>query len=86
MEYVSPEDFQKHEGIVRDRYIFGIIKNVINKVMFFKVKAEECLLYLEDITTYVSEDDKLGHIYLDNLSQKRKYLIMDYLDKKYHKE
>ncbi len=54
--------------------------------MFFKVKAEECLLYLEDITTYVSEDDKLGHIHLDNLSQKRKYLIMDYLDKKYHKE
>ncbi len=54
--------------------------------MFFKVKAEKCLLDLEDITTYVSEDDKLGHIYLDNLSQKRKYLIMDYLDKKYHKE
>lgn len=85
-EYRNPEDFKTHEGIVRNRYIFGIFKNILNKLMFFKIKTEECLLDLEDITeTNISKCRVMARIVnmnFSNVSQKRKNLILDYICKK----
>lgn len=85
-EYRNSEDFKMYEGIVRNRYLFEIRKDVIDRIRFFKIKAEECLLDLEDITeTNISKCRVMGRIVnmnFSNVSQKRKNLILDYICKK----